>query len=99
MLHDGFAFHITKKGYARFNCGGPRKGEYIHRYEAAKKLRAVKAEADFYAAVEQIEECSRGRTSRRTKRGRRSIMKSRKWRIVRWVIKVFYRMHRIEEPY
>lgn len=38
LVHDGFGYHITRKGYARFNCEGPRKGEYVHRYEAAKKL-------------------------------------------------------------
>ncbi len=41
--HDGFAYHITRKGYARFNLNGKRKGEYVHRYEAAKKIgRALK---------------------------------------------------------
>jgi len=38
LRHDGFAYRITKKGYPRFNTMGPRKGEYVHRYEAAKKL-------------------------------------------------------------
>jgi hypothetical protein len=36
--HDGHGYHVTAKGYPRFNTCGPRKGEYIHRYEAAKKL-------------------------------------------------------------
>lgn len=38
LTHDGFGYHITRKGYPRFNNCGPRKGEYIHRYEAAKML-------------------------------------------------------------
>lgn len=36
--HDGFGYRITKKGYPRFHSRGPRKGEYVHRYEMAKKL-------------------------------------------------------------
>lgn len=38
LRHDGHGYHITRKGYARFNTCGPMKGTYIHRYEAAKKL-------------------------------------------------------------
>lgn len=36
--YDGFGFHITRKGYPRFNHGGPRSGEYVHRYVASKML-------------------------------------------------------------
>jgi hypothetical protein len=38
LSHDGFGYRITRKGYARFHSNGPRKGEYVHRYEAAKML-------------------------------------------------------------
>lgn len=51
LIHDGFGYHITKKGYARFNCNGPRSGEYVHRYEAAKKLgRALKDDEEVHHA-------------------------------------------------
>jgi hypothetical protein len=36
--HDGCGYYITAKGYPRFNHNGPKKGAYIHRYEAAKML-------------------------------------------------------------
>lgn len=36
--YDGFGFYITRKGYPRFSSGGPRKGQYVHRYVAEKKL-------------------------------------------------------------
>jgi hypothetical protein len=38
LQHDGYGYHITRKGYPRFNNSGPMKGMYVHRYEAAKKL-------------------------------------------------------------
>lgn len=36
LQHDGFGYRITAKGYPRFFSEGPRRGEYVHRYEAAK---------------------------------------------------------------
>jgi hypothetical protein len=38
LRHAGAGYHITKKGYPRFNCEGKFKGAYVHRYEAAKML-------------------------------------------------------------
>lgn len=38
LQHGGFGYRITAKGYPRFFSEGPRRGEYVHRYEAAKKL-------------------------------------------------------------
>lgn len=35
-IHDGHSWHISFKGYPRFNNNGPLKGMYIHRYEANK---------------------------------------------------------------
>lgn len=49
LIHDGFHYHITRKGYPRFNNLGPRKGEYVHRYEAAKKLgRALRPDEEIH---------------------------------------------------
>ena len=40
LLVDGkwLGYHISNKGYPRFNCSGPLRGMYVHRYMAAKKL-------------------------------------------------------------
>lgn len=38
LQHDGMGYHITPKGYPRFNNCGKMRGMYIHRYEAAKML-------------------------------------------------------------
>lgn len=47
--HDGYGMHISVKGYWRFNNNGPRKGEYVHRYEAAKKLgRALRPDEEVH---------------------------------------------------
>lgn len=49
LSHDGYGYHVTRKGYARFNTSGPRKGEYVHRYEAAKMLgRALKPDEEVH---------------------------------------------------
>ena len=40
LLVDGkwLGYHISNKGYPRFNCSGPLRGMYVHRYMAEKKL-------------------------------------------------------------
>lgn len=38
LEYDGVRYHVTKKGYARFNNNGKRKGQYVHRYIMEKKL-------------------------------------------------------------
>lgn len=39
LRFDGAGYHITKKGYPRFNMCGKFKGAYVHRHVAAKMMK------------------------------------------------------------
>lgn len=37
LMHDGWSYHISTKGYPRFS-GGPHRNKYVHQVEAEKML-------------------------------------------------------------